>query len=505
MKKLLFKILIAAMLLPIMLVGCDNGESNLPTEAPTAAPTQTPTEAPTQAPTEKPTQAPTETPTEAPTEHICQGVEWIVVSEPSCTENGEKKLVCECQKVLETAQIDALGHTAGADATCTAAQTCTVCGEILTDALGHTAGADATCTTAQTCTVCGETLTDALGHTAGADATCTEAQTCTVCGEILTDALGHNAGRKATCTTAQLCTVCEEILTEALGHTTGAEATCTSAQICTVCEEILVAPLGHNYVDGECTRCQQKPKKYFTLSFDDGTTQDLRIIEILKKYGVDCCTFNINTGLYGVDWSESVSVMAGTPVSHVRFTKEELQTGIYDGFEVAVHTSTHPSLKYYDDLPTSAAVAGINSEVKKDAANIKALTGIAPVGMAWPGGDTEFTDKTIELVLKYTNMKYARCTTPTYSFALPERFMRWYPTCSFSDAKLFELAQQFIDAECTEDMLFYVWGHGFEMDIPWANSYDEFEQLIKMISEQEDIVLVTNAEFYELFKSTITS
>ena len=44
------------------------------------------------------------------------------------------------------------------------------------------------------------------------------------------------------------------------------------------------------------------PKKYFTLSVDDGVTQDLKIIDILKKYNMYCCTFNINTGLCGADW-----------------------------------------------------------------------------------------------------------------------------------------------------------------------------------------------------------
>ena len=57
---------------------------------------------------------------------------------------------------------------------------------------GHTPGAAANCTAAQTCTVCGETLEAAKGHTAGAAATCTTAQTCTVCGTVIVNALNHN-------------------------------------------------------------------------------------------------------------------------------------------------------------------------------------------------------------------------------------------------------------------------------------------------------------------------
>jgi len=99
---------------------------------------------------------------------------------------------------------------------------------------------------------------NALGHTKGDEATCTTAQVCTVCSEILVDALGHTKGNEATCTTAQVCTVCREILVDALGHTKGDEATCTTAQVCTVCSEILVDALGHMYeddCDSDCAIC----------------------------------------------------------------------------------------------------------------------------------------------------------------------------------------------------------------------------------------------------------
>jgi len=126
----------------------------------------------------------------------------------------------------------ALGHTEVVDAavapTCTATgktegKHCSVCNEVLVaqtvvDALGHKPGAAATCTTAQTCTVCNTELVKALGHTPGAAATCTTAQTCTVCNTELVKALGHTPGAAATCTTAQICTVCNTELKAALGH-----------------------------------------------------------------------------------------------------------------------------------------------------------------------------------------------------------------------------------------------------------------------------------------------
>ena len=241
------------------------------------------------------------------------------------------------------------------------------------------------------------------------------------------------------------------------------------------------------------------PKKYFTLSFDDGITQDLRIIEILKKYNAYCATFNINTGLYGANWEwVGQTALQNPSVTHIRFTKEELMTGIYDGFEVAVHTLNHPSLKNYDN-----SSAQIKKEVQNDANNICSITGVMPIGMAWPGGDTEYTRTTIEKVMELTSIRYARGTTRTGDFSLPTEFLQWMPTCSLSDSDCLRLADKFVKAECKEDMLFYVWCHGYEFD--HFQTWDRLEKLVKMMAEDDSIVLVTNAEFYELFKDQIPS
>ena len=233
---------------------------------------------------------------------------------PTCTETGltEGKHCSVCNTVLVKQDVvDALGHTAGAEATCTTAQTCTVCNAELVKALGHNPGAEATCTTAQTCTVCGAELAPALnhdmirdneipatctepghqagahcsrcdytegggeipalGHNPGAEATCTTAQTCTVCGAEIKKALGHtpvtDKAVAPTCTATGLtegshCSACNEVfvkqeVVDALGHTAGAEATCTTAQTCTVCGEVLAVALGHNPgAEATCTTAQ---------------------------------------------------------------------------------------------------------------------------------------------------------------------------------------------------------------------------------------------------------
>ncbi len=79
-------------------------------------------------------------------------------------------------------------HTPGTAATCTKAQTCTSCGDVLVAAKGHTPGTAATCTKAQTCTSCGNVLVAAKGHTAGGWATLEDGskeQHCLTCNELL--------------------------------------------------------------------------------------------------------------------------------------------------------------------------------------------------------------------------------------------------------------------------------------------------------------------------------
>ena len=199
------------------------------------------------------------------------------------------------------------------------------------------------------------------------------------------------------------------------------------------------------------------PKKYITIRMDDGITQDARMMEIMRKYGVDCCTFYVNTGLYGANWAWVGQQFNRPDVTHIRYTRAELESGIYDGFDVECHTRTHPSLKNLSERQ-------VTREVKNDAENIEKIFGYQPIGMAWPGGDTEWNEGNITTILETTGVRYGSCTTRNTQmglgkFSLPQYFMTWYPTCGFSDADSLTLLNEFIAADCTEDMLFYALKH----------------------------------------------
>ncbi len=240
-----------------------------------------------------------------------------------------------------------------------------------------------------------------------------------------------------------------------------------------------------------------KPKKYFTMAFDDGVTQDAKIIEILKKYDAEhSITFYINTGLLGVE--SDLTSLGVYGVQHKRWNLTELCNGVYRGFDVGVHTLNHPGLSSFDSNPMYQKI-----QVEGDLINIENITGYQPMGMAYPGGDHLVSKVTIKNILENTSIRYARGTTSTGNFNLPTNFMMWQPTCHLADGNLFTYANWFLKTKVPYDQLFYVWGHGYELD--QLSYYDEFEKLVKMMAEADDVVLVTNAEFYQLFKNEIPS
>ena len=118
-----------------------------------------------------------------------------------------------------------------------------------------------------------------------------------------------------------------------------------------------------------------------------------------------------------------------------------------------------------------------------------------------------FSDMTVE-VLRDNDIAYARTTVSTGNFSIPTDWLRMPATCHHNDERLFDLADKFVNGQPNgwdTPWLFYVWGHGYELDI--FNTWDKFETMIKTIAEaaeaDDSIVLVTNAEFYQLFKDEI--
>ena len=222
--------------------------------------------------------------------------------------------------------------------------------------------------------------------------------------------------------------------------------------------------------------------KAVTFSYDDGVTQDIRLIEMFNKYGLKC-TFNINSETLGTG---GYLDREGERVNHIKVNPEDVKS-IYAGHEVAVHTLTHPALR--DCSPEE-----IYRQVEQDRINLSELVGYEVVGMAYPGGTGCIGDIAPKIIREKTGVKYARTTTSTYNFDLQQDLILFNPTVHHNtewDA-MFSLGRKFLELEADKPQLFYIWGHAYEFDI--HDTWDRMEKFCKMISGQDDIFYGTNKE-----------
>ena len=223
--------------------------------------------------------------------------------------------------------------------------------------------------------------------------------------------------------------------------------------------------------------------KFLTFSYDDGVTQDRRLVEIFNKYGLKA-TFNINSELLG---GSNSLIRDGVEIRHDKISVEEV-TSLYKGHEVAAHTLTHPSLKKLDDD------SEIIRQVEEDRRNLSALVGYDVVGFAYPGGGKNYDSRIAELIRQNTGVKYARGTISTHSFNRQENLYEFNPTVyhHVEMDKMFELGKQFLDLSPSTPQCFYIFGHAYEFDI--RDEWGKFEEFCRMMSGRDDIFYGTNKE-----------
>lgn len=224
-------------------------------------------------------------------------------------------------------------------------------------------------------------------------------------------------------------------------------------------------------------------KKAITFSYDDGVTQDIRLIELFNKYGVKG-TFNLNSELLGLPGS---LIREGVQVSHNKVNPEDVKS-IYDGHEVAVHTLTHPNLAQI------AEEKEIIRQVECDRENLSKLAGYEVVGMAYPGGGINFSEQAARVIEQHTGVKYARTTVCTDCFDRQQDLYTFKPSVYhvMEMDKMFEMGQKFLELESDKQQIFYIWGHSYEFDI--FNTWGKFEEFLEMISGRKEIFYGTNKE-----------
>ena len=224
--------------------------------------------------------------------------------------------------------------------------------------------------------------------------------------------------------------------------------------------------------------------KALTFSYDDGVTQDVRLIELFNKYGMKA-TFNLNSQLLGRQ-NDTLN-LPGKTVNHHKVLSSFVRS-IYEGHEVAVHTLTHPLLPKIEDD------AEIIRQVEEDRLNLSELCGYEVVGFAYPGGGVNFDSRVANIIRENTGVKYCRTTVSSHNFELQKNLYEFKPSVYHHAEfdRLFELGEEFLQLETDEKKIFYVWGHAYEFDI--HNTWDRFEEFLRMMSGRDDILYVTNKE-----------
>ena len=213
--------------------------------------------------------------------------------------------------------------------------------------------------------------------------------------------------------------------------------------------------------------------KAMTLSYDDGSKDDIQLIEIMQKYGLKG-TFNICSG---------------------RLQKEPdyrtpIDVYLKSNMEVAMHGVDH--------LWVKACIGGdIIREFYQDKLALEDLTDNIIRGGAYAYGC--FNEETLA-VLKMLGVSYFRGTVETESFEIPTEWLKWPMTCRHRNKRLFSILDSFLAERPNSPYyntprLFYLMGHSWEFTAD--NNWDLIEKFGKKVAERDDIWHATNIEIFD--------
>lgn len=222
-------------------------------------------------------------------------------------------------------------------------------------------------------------------------------------------------------------------------------------------------------------------KKAFTLSFDDGVQQDLRLLQMLERYGAKC-TFNLNPGLFGKNGKVSAG---GKEAEHNKLSGDRIRQ-VYGAQEIAGHGMYHVRLDGMDCARITKEVLACREALEKIAQH--------PVtGFCYAFGGC---DAAVRQAVQACGISYSRTIRPSYSFQLPRDFLEWDPTCHYRDERLFALADEFVKElagrRFQHTKLFYVWGHSYEFE--QYDDWDRMERLLDKMVRAGGVWFATNGQ-----------
>lgn len=226
------------------------------------------------------------------------------------------------------------------------------------------------------------------------------------------------------------------------------------------------------YIDGKA--------KAFTISYDDGTIWDKKMLDLMKEYGIKG-TFNLNSGRMTPEFKTDSEIFI--PI------KEDEAYDFYpkEYCSIASHSKDHPTL-------TKLSVTQITEQLHDDRVSLEKIFKCFIKGHVIPNGPY---DDTVIGIGKLCGFKYIRCTDSTLSLDFPKTFFPWQPTCAASNVeKCGSISEKFItETPTSEPFLFYVWGHAHFLEE--RGKWQYVVDLFKKVSFKDDVWYATNDEIVD--------
>lgn len=224
-----------------------------------------------------------------------------------------------------------------------------------------------------------------------------------------------------------------------------------------------------------------KPRA-FNVSYDDGALQDVRLINLLNRYGIKG-TFNLNSHLMEIEfeWTHESGLV-------IKRLPKNIASNLYNGHEIASHTLTHP---FMDNLSEKE----IMHELKTDKINLEKIFGKNIKGFAVP---FEYYSDLIEKCVRNCGFEYARISEEAHSYTPTKDFFKLKAGVFHLDPNLDSYIDDFISTE--EELAFcQIAGHSYDLDT--ENMWDKIENVFKKVSVDNNILPMTTIEFVDYIKA----
>ena len=226
----------------------------------------------------------------------------------------------------------------------------------------------------------------------------------------------------------------------------------------------------------------QGKKKAFNITYDDGVLQDIRFVELLNKYGIKG-TFNLNSKLMEEEfqWIHPCGMA-------IRRLSPEAAVELYKGHEIASHTLTHPDF-------ANLSKEQILYELSEDKKKLEEWFDCEVKGFGVP---FDYYDEISTECVKRCGFKYARTSEESYSYNPWEDDFHWRAGTYHVMPEFQTFVEGFFETD-EELALCQIVGHSYDLDT--ENMWEQMEDIVKRISEDDSILSMTHGEIVEYLQA----